>query len=117
CQSPNTEYYTSIIGLAQFFWFLLCAGPALRLPVSKAVYYDAAGFERPPRRRRLHDPNNDLTMSEAVRTMMRMDAEAAQETAAQADAEFLWDFWYPAVRSTEIAGQKLVTAMLLEVPL
>src|SRR5712692_646417 len=57
------------------------------------------------------------TMSEAVRTMMRMDAEAAQETAAQADAGFLWDFWYPAVRSAEIRGQKLVTAMLLEVPL
>ena len=49
--------------------------------------------------------------------MMRMDAEAAQETAAQADAGFLWDFWYPAVRSTAIRGQKLVTAMLLEVPL
>src|SRR3989441_3521702 len=56
-------------------------------------------------------------MSEAVRTMMRMDAEAAQEAAAQADAGFLWDFWYPAVRSTEVTGQKLVTAMLLEVPL
>src|SRR5437879_13332438 len=56
-------------------------------------------------------------MSEAVRTMMRMDAEAAQEAAAQADAGFLWDFWYPAVRSTEIRGQKLVRAMLLEVPL
>jgi phenylpropionate dioxygenase-like ring-hydroxylating dioxygenase large terminal subunit len=56
-------------------------------------------------------------MSEAVRTMMRMDAEAAQESAAQADAGFLWDFWYPAVRSTEIRGQNLVTAMLLEVPL
>ncbi len=56
-------------------------------------------------------------MSEAVRTMMRMDAEAAQETPAQADAGFLWDFWYPAARSTEIRGQKLVTAMLLEVPL
>ena len=66
----------------------------------KAVYYDAA-----------------TTMSEAVRTMMRMDAEAAQEAAAQADAGFLWDFWYPAARSTEIRGQKLVTAMLLEVPL
>src|SRR6266704_1366900 len=66
----------------------------------EAVYYDAA-----------------TTMSEAVRTMMRMDAEAAQETAAQADAGFLWDFWYPAAQSTEIRGQKLVTAMLLEVPL
>ena len=56
-------------------------------------------------------------MSEAVRTMMRMDAEAAQEAAAQADAGFLWDFWYPAIPSTEIRGQKLVKAMLLEVPL
>jgi len=26
-------------------------------------------------------------------------------------------FWYPAVRNTAITGQKLVTAMLLEVPL
>ncbi len=56
-------------------------------------------------------------MSEAVRTMMRMDAEAAQDAATQADAGFLWDFWYPAARSTAIRGQKLVTAMLLEVPL
>jgi len=70
------------------------------LLLPEAVYYDAA-----------------TTMSEAVRTMMRMDAEAAQETPAQADAGFLWDFWYPAARSTEIRGQKLVTAMLLEVPL
>src|SRR5882724_664878 len=60
----------------------------------EAIYYDAA-----------------TTMSEAVRTMMRMDAEA------QVDAGFLWDFWYPAARSMEIRGQKLVTAMLLEVPL
>src|SRR6266481_9696666 len=56
-------------------------------------------------------------MSEAVRTMMRMDAEAAQDAAAQADAGFLWDFLYPAARSTAIRGQKLVKAMLLEVPL
>jgi phenylpropionate dioxygenase-like ring-hydroxylating dioxygenase large terminal subunit len=56
-------------------------------------------------------------MSEAVRTMMRMDAEAAREDAASVDAGFLWDFWYPAARSAEICAQKLVTAMLLEVPL
>ena len=37
----------------------------------EAVYYDAP-----------------TAMSEAVRTMMRMDAEAAQETAAQADPGF-----------------------------
>ena len=36
---------------------------------------------------------------------------------AAGDAGFLWDFWYPAVRSSEIRGRKLVTAMLLEVPL
>src|ERR1700694_5473510 len=56
-------------------------------------------------------------MSEAVRTMMRVDAEVAAGAAAQSDAGFLWDFWYPAVRSAEIRGQKLLTAMLLEVPL
>jgi phenylpropionate dioxygenase-like ring-hydroxylating dioxygenase large terminal subunit len=56
-------------------------------------------------------------MSEAVRTMMRMDAEATREDAASADAGFLWDFWYPAARSAEIRWQKLVTAVLLEVPL
>src|ERR1700757_1462196 len=71
-----------------------------RLFCHEAVYYDAS-----------------IAMSEAVRTMMRMDAEAAQEAAAQADAGFLWDFWYPATRSTEIRRQKLVKAMLLEVPL
>src|SRR5713101_656142 len=56
-------------------------------------------------------------MSEAVRTMMRLDAEAARETAAEADAGFLWDFWYPAARSMAVRGRKLVKAMLLEVPL
>src|SRR5260370_31196491 len=71
----------------------------------------------PPRKAGPTESGSESTMSEAVRTMMRMDAEAAQETAAQADAGVLWDFWYPAARSTEIRGQKLVTAMLLEVPL
>ena len=33
------------------------------------------------------------------------------------DLGFLWDFWYPAVRSSEIRGRNLVTAMLLEIPL
>lgn len=33
------------------------------------------------------------------------------------DAGFLWDFWYPAIRSSEIRSEKLATAMLLEVPL
>ena len=56
-------------------------------------------------------------MSEATRVMLQTNAGAAQEIQTEADAGFLWDFWYPAVRSSEIAGQKLVTAMLLEVPL
>jgi phenylpropionate dioxygenase-like ring-hydroxylating dioxygenase large terminal subunit len=56
-------------------------------------------------------------MSEAVRTMLQANAEAAKESEREAEAGFLWDFWYPAVRSTEITGQKLATAMLLEVPL
>jgi phenylpropionate dioxygenase-like ring-hydroxylating dioxygenase large terminal subunit len=59
----------------------------------------------------------ELIMSDAVRMMMRMDAEAAKEAAPEADAGFLWDFWYPAVRSVEITGNRLITAMLLEVPL
>ena len=44
------------------------------------------------------------------------DAPARHETFG-GDTGFLWDFWYPAVRSTEIRGRELVTAMLLEVPL
>ncbi len=60
-------------------------------------------------------------MSEGARTSLKMNAEtepeAAREPGREADAGFLWDFWYPAVRSTEITRQKLVTAMLLEVPL
>src|SRR5260370_2259572 len=56
-------------------------------------------------------------MSEAVRTILRGDGLAVGEPGREADAGFLWDFWYPAVRSTEIRGNRLVTAMLLEVPL
>jgi phenylpropionate dioxygenase-like ring-hydroxylating dioxygenase large terminal subunit len=56
------------------------------------------------------------TMSEAVRTIFQNDPVEAKEPARE-DAGFLWDFWYPAVRSSEIRGRRLVTAMLLEVPL
>jgi phenylpropionate dioxygenase-like ring-hydroxylating dioxygenase large terminal subunit len=56
-------------------------------------------------------------MSEAVRTMLWTESEAAQETAAQTDPGFLWDFWYPAARSTELRSPKLTKALLLEVPL
>ena len=54
-------------------------------------------------------------MSEAARTVLTR--EGAAESAPQTDAGFLWDFWYPALRSEEIHGRKLATAMLLEVPL
>jgi phenylpropionate dioxygenase-like ring-hydroxylating dioxygenase large terminal subunit len=49
--------------------------------------------------------------------MLQANTGAAGEAAAEADAGFLWDFWYPAARSSEIGGKKLATAMLLEVPL
>ena len=56
-------------------------------------------------------------MSEAARTAMDGMAEMAQEGGPREDAGFLWDFWYPAMRSKEISGRKLATVMLLEVPL
>jgi phenylpropionate dioxygenase-like ring-hydroxylating dioxygenase large terminal subunit len=56
-------------------------------------------------------------MSEAVRTILQPNMEATRETGGEADPGFLWDFWYPAVRGTEIRGRKLATAVLLEVPL
>jgi phenylpropionate dioxygenase-like ring-hydroxylating dioxygenase large terminal subunit len=48
---------------------------------------------------------------------MESVAETTQERGPAADLGFLWDFWYPAMRSDEIYGQHLATAMLLEVPL
>jgi phenylpropionate dioxygenase-like ring-hydroxylating dioxygenase large terminal subunit len=56
-------------------------------------------------------------MSEAVGTALEKAADIGEETALQTDAGFLWDFWYPAMRSDEIYGQRLATATLLEVPL
>jgi phenylpropionate dioxygenase-like ring-hydroxylating dioxygenase large terminal subunit len=56
-------------------------------------------------------------MSEAARTAMDQAAEPAAEGEARDDAGFLWDFWYPALRSEQIRGRKLATGMLLEVPL
>src|SRR5271168_2731660 len=56
-------------------------------------------------------------MSEAVRTILQANGAAASEPVREADLGFLWDFWYPALRSSEIVGKRLATAMLLEVPL
>jgi len=56
-------------------------------------------------------------MSEAARTILQTNTETARNTTGEADPGFLWDFWYPAARSTEIKGRRLATAVLLEVPL
>jgi phenylpropionate dioxygenase-like ring-hydroxylating dioxygenase large terminal subunit len=55
-------------------------------------------------------------VSEAVRSILQTTLQE-RETAPENDAGFLWDFWYPALRSTEVTGNRLATAMLLEVPL
>jgi phenylpropionate dioxygenase-like ring-hydroxylating dioxygenase large terminal subunit len=63
------------------------------------------------------------TMGEAARTIVQATSAGPGEArgnngAAEApDAGFLWDFWYPAIRSNAVRGNALVTAMLLEVPL
>jgi phenylpropionate dioxygenase-like ring-hydroxylating dioxygenase large terminal subunit len=56
-------------------------------------------------------------MSDAAPTLVQVNDAGANQAAREADLGFLWDFWYPALRSTEIVGQRLATAMLLEVPL
>jgi phenylpropionate dioxygenase-like ring-hydroxylating dioxygenase large terminal subunit len=58
-------------------------------------------------------------MSEVARAQIQADAasETIQKDERGADAGFLWDFWYPAARSSEIRGRHLAKAMLLEVPL
>src|SRR3974390_2482477 len=56
-------------------------------------------------------------MSEPARMAMDSGVEFSGQREPQADPGFLWDFWYPALRSDQIQGRKLATAMLLEVPL
>ena len=59
------------------------------------------------------------TMSEAARTVLQgsVAGDVVSEAAPANDAGFLWDFWYPAVRSGAVGGSRMATAMLLEVPL
>jgi phenylpropionate dioxygenase-like ring-hydroxylating dioxygenase large terminal subunit len=38
-------------------------------------------------------------------------------TASNVDGDFLWSFWYPALRSSDLRGRDLVTSTRLEVPL
>src|SRR5450755_1333517 len=56
-------------------------------------------------------------MTDAVQPVLQNSASENRQTAPGEDAGFLWDFWYPALESSEIDGRNLVTAMLLEVPL
>jgi phenylpropionate dioxygenase-like ring-hydroxylating dioxygenase large terminal subunit len=56
-------------------------------------------------------------MSEPVQSLVQAGGAAPRDSVTESDAGFLWDFWYPAVRSAEVAGNRLAKAMLLEVPL
>src|ERR1700688_3702477 len=56
-------------------------------------------------------------MTKAVQSAPQITSSPGREALPHQDAGVLWDFWYPALRSSEIKGRKLVTAMLLEVPL
>jgi len=56
-------------------------------------------------------------MSDATQTVSQIADSGERGVVRDDGAGFLWDFWYPAWRSEEITGRKLVTAMLLEVPL
>ena len=55
--------------------------------------------------------------SEAMRTVLDSTPDVLPENAPQTNLGFLWDFWYPAMRSDDIYGKHLAKAMLLEVPL
>src|ERR1700676_3693721 len=56
-------------------------------------------------------------MTKAVQSVPQIASSTLREVLPNSEAGFLWDFWYPALRSAEIKDQKLVTATLLEVPL
>ena len=87
-----------------------------RLLRCDAVYYDANGFERAASEDGPYEVCGELTMSDTVQSLVQAGG-AARETVAESDLGFLWDFWYPALRSTEVTDKRLATAMLLEVPL
>lgn len=75
----------------------------------KLLYYDANW--------RRGDRVKAEKTSGAARTATENPSEIAPDGASQTDAGFLWDFWYPAMRSDRIRGRNLATTMLLEVPL
>jgi phenylpropionate dioxygenase-like ring-hydroxylating dioxygenase large terminal subunit len=60
---------------------------------------------------------NDSFSTAAVSSIASVgDSDSSRNTSGN-DPGFLWDFWYPAARSSAIRGRKLITAMLLEAPL
>jgi phenylpropionate dioxygenase-like ring-hydroxylating dioxygenase large terminal subunit len=77
--------------------------------MASLLYYDANG--------RRGQGSSAEKMSEPARTAIESGPETGPEGAPQTDPGFLWDFWYPALRSDRIRGRNLVTAMLLEIPL
>lgn len=58
-------------------------------------------------------------MSQPNLTSLPPQDDVRTDTAREerGDAGFLWDFWYPALRSEAVRGRSLATSMLLEVPL
>jgi phenylpropionate dioxygenase-like ring-hydroxylating dioxygenase large terminal subunit len=60
---------------------------------------------------------NDSISSVAAFSVGAVSDAAAARNSSAGDPGFLWDFWYPAIRGSAIRGRKLVTAMLLEIPL
>jgi len=59
---------------------------------------------------------NDSPSTESAFSIDNFGASSARNSGA-GDPGFLWDFWYPAMRSSAIRGRALVTAELLEIPL
>jgi len=90
-------------------------GDISRLPRICEIYYDAAR-SGPPQKAGYTTARTEAAVSEAVRPILQTTIQE-REPVAESDAGFLWDFWYPALRSTEVRGNRLATAMLLEVPL
>jgi len=90
-------------------------GDISRLPHICEIYYDAARIG-PPQKAGYTIARTGAAVSEAVRPILQPTVQA-RESVAESDPGFLWDFWYPALRSTEVRGNRLATAVLLEVPL
>ena len=52
-----------------------------------------------------------------VRMLTSLSPSIAGVPTSNVDGEFLWGFWYPALRSSELHGRSLVKSMRMEVPL